>query len=177
MENQKFLALIIVILLVIIMFYLFWHNFDGNSQKLNNMETKVEMELPPLGITTLAEQENFPLSAFKSGETSGYMSPPQFLSDLLVLDKGESITFQTENKNGVIQKGPLDKWQLVCYHGDNQRQSINFDSWGDLAYKVNRYILTSRYFMANVGGRNFLVGEPKKGPLKKLGAAADYFDE
>ncbi len=120
--------------------------------------------------------KEYPLSAFKSGQRTGTMSQPQFLSDILTLKPGEGFAFQTNSVNGSIMKGRADKWELIVYRENNQRQSIHYDSWGDLAYKLNQYMVGSLYFVVKLNGSVFHVGSIKQGPIRKIKNGNEDFE-
>lgn len=119
---------------------------------------------------------SYPLSAFKSGANTGEMSRPQFLGDILTLKQGDEFSFQTENVTGSVKKGYADKWVLEKFRENNERQSIHYDSWGDLAYKLDQMMTMSRYFIVNLHGTIFHVGKIKTGPVRKIKNGNEDFD-
>ena len=131
----------------------------------------------PISSPPTADRRDYPLGAFKSGTTSGVMSQPQFLGDILTLKPGDGFSFYTDSMNGSVTKGRSDQWELTVYRENNERQSTHYESWGDLAYKLNRYMVSSRYFKVVMkDGTDFYVGDIKEGPIRKMGAGNEYFD-
>lgn len=120
---------------------------------------------------------DYPLSAFQSGVKKGMMSQPQFLGDIMTLHSGEEFSFKTDSINGTVSKGYADKWKLEIFRENNERQSIHYDTWSDLAYKLDQYMIGARYFIVNMQGVEFHVGEVKQGPVKQLMSGNDEFQD
>lgn len=119
---------------------------------------------------------DYPLGAFRSGQNTGVMSKPQFLGDVLTITRpGDGFKFRTDTKNGSVTKGYADKWKLEVFREGNERQSIEYDSWGDLAYKLNQYMVGARYFLVDMHGNVFRVGNVRMGPVRKIKSGNDDF--
>ncbi len=134
----------------------------------------VKSDIKP--IISVTKQRDHPLGAFQSGQASGTMSQPLFLSDILTMKPGDIFEFQTNHINGSVKKGHADKWELLVFRENNERQSIDFNSWGDLSYKLNQYMVGSRYFIVNMNGSVFHVGKVKTGPVRKIKGGNDDFE-
>ncbi len=123
-----------------------------------------------------APSRDYPLGAFRSGQRTGVMSKPQFLGDVLTITQpGDGFKFKSDTKNGSVTKGYADKWKLEVFREGNERQSIDYDSWGDLAYKLNQYMVGARYFIVNMHGNVFRVGNVRTGPVRKIKSGNDDF--
>ena len=128
------------------------------------------------GMGSSSASFEYPLSAFRSGQSTGVMSKPQFLGDILTLTRhGDGFQFQSDTMNGSVTKGYADKWKLEVFREGNERQSIEYDSWGDLSYKLNQYMVGARYFVVNLHGNVFRVGNVSTGPVRKIKSGVDDF--
>ena len=116
----------------------------------------------------------YPLSAFESGMVTKQMSMPLFLNDLLTLQEGDQVLFKTDTKTASIEKGYGDKWLLVMFSEQNERQQMAYDSWSDLTLRLHQLLMGSRYFIAKLpNGAEFHVGDFKLGHPTMMESAHD----